>query len=149
MKTGIRWAALGVIAVFLAIQLVPYGRVHTNPPVRREPQWNTPQTRQLAARACFDCHSNETIWPWYSSIAPMSWLVQRDVDQGRRKLNYSEWERSQEEAGESAKTVRKGEMPPWYYPWANLSTAEREALIRGLQATFGSEAKDSDAKRGR
>ena len=149
MKTGIRWAALGVIAVFLAIQLVLYGRVHTNPPVRREPPWDTPQTRQLAVRACFDCHSNETIWPWYSSIAPMSWLVQRDVDQGRRKLNYSEWDRSQEEAGESAKTVRKGEMPPWYYPWANLSTAEREALIRGLQATFGGEAKDGEAKRDR
>lgn len=137
MNVVARWAALVVIGIFLAIQLVPYGRAHTNPPARREPRWDSQQTRQLARRACFDCHSNETVWPWYSSIAPMSWLVQRDVDEGRRKLNYSEWDRPQKEASESAKSVRKGEMPPWYYPWARLSPAERETLVRGLAATFG------------
>jgi len=62
--------------VFIAMQLVPYGHAHTNPPVTGEPKWDSPQTRELAKRACFDCHSNETDWPWYSNIAPVSWLIQ-------------------------------------------------------------------------
>jgi len=104
-----------MLAVGLGIQAVPYGRQHTNPPVVAEPNWDDPQTRALTARACFDCHSNETVWPWYSNVAPISWLVQRDVDEGRRTLNFSEWNRAQKEARESAKTVREGEMPPWIY----------------------------------
>jgi hypothetical protein len=99
--------------------------------------------RQLTKNACFDCHSNETTWPWYSNVAPVSWLAQRDVDEGRRELNYSEFDRSQREASDSAETVQKGTMPPSYYVWlhseAGLSPADRDALIRGLQATFGSE----------
>src|SRR5574340_945670 len=78
-------ATLVVLAGFLLIQLVPYGRNHTNPPVTGEPRWDSPQTRALAARACFDCHSNETKWRWYSNIAPISWLIQRDVDSGRAR----------------------------------------------------------------
>ena len=70
------------------------------------------QTRALAQRACFDCHSNETKWPWYSTIAPVSWLVQRDVEEGRRGLNFSEWGRPHKEANEAASSVEKGEMPP-------------------------------------
>ena len=104
-----------MIVAVLILQLVPYGRRHSNPPVRVEPRWDGPTTRVLAVRACYDCHSNETVWPWYSHVAPVSWLVQRDVDEGRRKLNFSEWDRPQKEAHESAKTVRKGEMPPWFY----------------------------------
>jgi hypothetical protein len=90
-----------------------------------------------------DCHNNETIWPWYTNVAPLSWLAQRDVDEGRRKLNYSEWDRGQREVHESAATVRKGEMPPWFYALpraqARLTPAERRRLIAGLEATFGSE----------
>ncbi len=131
----------GGVAVFAVIQAVPYGRAHRNPPVRVEPAWDSPSTRALAKRACFDCHSNETEWPWYASVAPVSWLTQRDVEAGRRALNYSEWDQRQKEGAESAKTVQKGEMPPWYYtlfqPKARLTSAEREALVRGLQATFG------------
>jgi mono/diheme cytochrome c family protein len=136
-------AALVGVGVLLAIQLVPYGRDHTNPPVRAEPGWDRPQTRALAARACYDCHSNETVWPWYSTIAPVSWLVQRDVDEGRRTLNFSEWDQPQREAHESAKTVRKGEMPPWFYELGvrgpRLTMAERSALAAGLAATVGRE----------
>jgi hypothetical protein len=139
MKGRVRWVLAAVAIVLLGIQLVPYGRAHTNPPGRKEPAWDTAQTRALTVRACFDCHSNETVWPWYSSIAPVSWLVQRDVDVGRRKVNYSEWDRPQEEAAESAETLQKGTMPPWYYPWARLSAAERRALTRGLEQTFGRE----------
>lgn len=130
-----------LVAIALAIQFVPYGHNHTNPPVRREPAWNNPQTRQLAVRACYDCHSNVTVWPWYSNVAPMSWLIQRDVDEGRRELNFSEWDRSQEGATDAAQSVQEGKMPPWYYTAiqtkAQLSPTEIQTLIVGLQATFG------------
>jgi heme-binding protein len=141
LRKSLRFIGIALVVVLVAIQLVPYGRRHTNPPARVEPQWDAPVTRALAVRACYDCHSNETIWPWYSRVAPMSWLAQRDVDEGRRKVNFSEWDRSQKEAPESAKAVRKGEMPPWFYvalhPDARLTAEETQALIAGLEATLG------------
>ena len=103
--------ALALVAVLAAIQLVPYGRAHANPPVLGEPAWDSPETRALAARACFDCHSNQVKWPAYSHVAPVSWLVQRDVDEARAHLNFSEWTRPQEDADEAAEEVREGEMP--------------------------------------
>lgn len=78
LRAWIRWSLLGFIAIVILIQAVPYGRDHLNPPVRAEPQWDSPRTRELSARACFDCHSNETVWPWYSNIAPISWLIESD-----------------------------------------------------------------------
>jgi len=148
LARGLRWLGIGVVVAVLTLQLVPYGRSHTNPAGRVEPRWDTPATRGLAVRACYDCHSNETAWPWYSHVAPLSWLAQRDVDEGRRKLNFSEWDRPQKEARESAKTVRKGEMPPWFYTLiqrdARLGAAEAQALIAGLDATLGT--KDRKAR---
>lgn len=121
------------------MQLVPYGRDHTNPPVSAEPAWDSPQTRALARAACFDCHSNQTHWPWYTSIAPFSWLTQNDVDSGRATLNFSEWDRAQE-ADEVAEVISDGEMPPWYYGLlhsaARLSDHEKQQLIDGLRATL-------------
>jgi len=137
----IRWSLVGTALLFLAIQAVPYGRRHTNPPGRVEPRWDSAATRVLAARACFDCHSNETVWPWYSHVAPLSWLTQRDVDKGRRKLNFSQWDSPQKEARESAKAVRTGKMPPWFYsavhPDSRLAPAEVQALLQGLDGTLG------------
>jgi hypothetical protein len=130
-----RWVVLAGAALLLVIQLVPFGRDHTNPPVRKEPPWNAPETRALAVRACFDCHSNQTDWPWYSNVAPLSWLIRSDVARGRKELNFSEWDRPQREARKAGNTVRRGSMPPWYYPWARLDAAERQALIEGLDAT--------------
>jgi mono/diheme cytochrome c family protein len=131
---------LAVVLGFLAIQLVPYGRNHTNPPVLSEPAWDSAATRATALVTCFDCHSNQTVWPWYSNIAPISWLVQHDVDEGRQALNFSEWGNGQE-GGDSAETVSQGRMPPFSYilthPNAKLSAAEHTAFIRGLVATFG------------
>ncbi len=77
-------------ALFLVIQLLPFGRDHTNPVVVSEPNWDSPATRSLAQRACFDCHSNESVWPWYSNIAPVSWLVYNDVIEGRSQMNFSD-----------------------------------------------------------
>lgn len=126
------WAA----AAAILIQLVPFGRQHTNPPVAREPAWDSPQTRALAKRACFDCHSNETVWPWYASVAPVSWLTQRDVNGGRRHLNFSEWNKPQRHAGHVAEEIRGGDMPPWFYlpmhPEAKLTAEEKAALIAGF-----------------
>jgi mono/diheme cytochrome c family protein len=130
-----------MMALLIAVQFVPYGRNHTNPPVLAEPAWTSAQTRRLFFQACGDCHSNQTAWPWYSSIAPISWLVQRDVEEGRRKFNISEWGRPKNEADEAAETVQKGTMPPWFYvalhPSARLSPIERQEFIAGLIATFG------------
>ena len=135
------WGLVGVFVVMLVIQTIPYGRDHSNPPVRQEPVWDSQQTRALAASACFDCHSNQTNWPWYSNVAPASWLIQRDVDGGRQELNLSEWDRPQPHADHAAEVVQEGEMPPFQYrllhPGARLSSTERQALIQGLEAMFG------------
>ena len=95
MRLFLRLVAI-VAVVLLAIQLVPYGRDHTNPRTVQEIKWNTPATRALAQERCFACHSNLTDWPWYTNIAPVSWLTQHDVEDGRAKLNFSEWQRPQE-----------------------------------------------------
>ena len=142
-----RWLVIGVMAILLLIQAAPYGRDHINPPLNAEPAWDNPRTQELTVRACFDCHSNETVWPWYSYIAPISWLIERDVKEGRRELNFSEWNKAQEEAGEAANTIRKGSMPPWYYPWARLSSAERQDLIQGLERTLGSRQRERRIRR--
>ena len=136
------WSPLVVALVLLiVIQAVPYGGPHTNPPVRVEPSWDSERTRSLAVRVCFDCHSNATAWPWFSRVAPISWLIRRDVDRGRRVVNFSEWDRRQHEATDSARTLRTGEMPPRRYALlrtaSRLSATERQDLIRGLDATFG------------
>ena len=137
------WArsGLALVLMFVAIQFVPYGRDHGNPPVGAEPAWDSADTRALARQACFDCHSNETEWPAYSRVAPVSWLIQRDVSEGRAVLNFSEWQRRQEEATEAAEEVLEGEMPLRSYQLmhahARLGAAERERLARGLERTLG------------
>jgi mono/diheme cytochrome c family protein len=140
------------MAFLLLIQLVPYGRSHTNPAVVAEPAWDSPETRGLFMRACADCHSNQTTWPWYSNVAPISWLLAHDVADGRKDFNISEWGRPKNKGDEAAKEVRKGEMPPWFYtplhPQANLTPAERQRLIAGLVATFGSEGNERDGDEG-
>lgn len=135
------WGGLVVLVSFALAQAVPYGRSHSNRPVTMEPKWDTPRTRALAARACFDCHSNLTKWRWYSNVAPASWLVQRDVDGGRGAFNFSEWNRPQDiGAGDLGEAIRGGSMPPWFYTLmhsdASLTTADKDALIRGLEATL-------------
>jgi hypothetical protein len=141
--------AAGFVA-FMFLQVVPYGHEHTNPPVVLEPQWDSAQTRALARRACFDCHSNETAWPAYADIAPVSWLVQRDVTAGRAVLNFSEWQRPQGEARDAAEAILEGEMPMRIYTLmhahARLTDAERRALAAGLTRTIGGDGpyRDTD-----
>lgn len=114
---------------------------HDNPPVTQEPAWDSPRTRELADVACFDCHSNGTEWKWYTNVAPMSWLTQRDVDEGRHTLNFSEWDKRSYETNGLAEVTREGAMPPWYYlplhPSARLSDSEKQELVDGFVRTFG------------
>jgi mono/diheme cytochrome c family protein len=139
-----RWAprvTFALLAAFALIQLVPYGRAHGNPSVRSQPRWDSARTQALFAQACGACHSNLTKWPWYSDVAPVSWLVQHDVDEGRSRFDVSRWrQQGQPEAGEAAAVVRSGEMPPLQYRLlhkeARLSSAERAALAAGLERTF-------------
>jgi hypothetical protein len=148
-KSLLAVASLAALGLVLVAQVVPYGRNHSNPPIVAEPTWDSASTRGLAERACFDCHSNQTRWPWYSHVAPMSWLVQNHVDEGRSVLNFSEWGRGNSEAGEAAETVREREMPPRSYvllhPAARLTDAEREQLARGLDASLTTTTRQSRA----
>jgi hypothetical protein len=141
MRRAWKWVAAGAVVLFVVIQLVPYGRDHTNPTGGRPISWDSPRTEELMRGACMDCHSNETRWPWYSNVAPVSWLVQRDVDEGRDRLNLST---HAPEVQELIEAIDKGEMPPWQYkpahPAARLSSSEKRELTRGLQATFGATA---------
>jgi hypothetical protein len=131
---------LGVLVFFVLIQFAPYGRDHSNPPVSAEPTWNSADTRDLFVRACANCHSNETVWPWYSHIAPVSWLVQRDVHEARANFNVSRWGSGDNEGDDAAKMLRKNRMPPRVYLLAHaearLSDAEKQRFIVGLEATF-------------
>lgn len=130
-----------LLAVGILIQFIPGGRNHDNPPVTLEPEWDTPETRELLVRACFDCHSNETKWPWYSNVAPFSFVVQKHVDNGRKYLNFSEWNEEQRFADESARAVLEGWMPLNSYLLlhgeAELSQEERQQLGEALKKMFG------------
>ena len=154
MKTFLRPSAILLGSLFILIQFFPYGRDHTDPPVLQEPSWDSPATRATAVRACFECHSNDTAWPWYSNIAPVSWLVYRDLSAGRLHLDFSEWGLRPEvaEGGDESKPhqhnfdvfseqVKSGGMPPFFYLWlhpeARLSASEIETFLLGLQASLG------------
>jgi mono/diheme cytochrome c family protein len=143
LKWIIRLAVLGVV-LFALIQAIPYGRNHKNPTTSREIRWNAPATRSLAKIGCYDCHSDETTWPWYSNVAPASWLVYRDVKEGRSRLNFSEWDKPQDvEIGELVEVVRGGGMPPWQYKIlhgkSRLSKAQREQLAAGIEKTIATD----------
>jgi hypothetical protein len=141
MKKIILGIGIVVVVLGLLIQLIPLPARGNNPPVVSEPNWDSPQTRALVKRACFDCHSNETVWPWYSYVAPVSWLVYNDTMEGRRRMNFSEWNTGfQRNAGEITGIIQEGEMPPAVYlpmhPTARLSAAEKQQLITGLTNTL-------------
>ena len=143
----LKWIGIvlvALVALLVVMQIVPYGRNHTNPPGDVEPVWDSPRTRELAVIACFDCHSNLTKWPWYSSVAPLSWVIQDHVDTGRTVLNFSEWDRTWPLAEQAASQTIRSEMPPRTYkmlhPEARLNANERQELARGLAKTLGIKA---------
>ena len=135
MRKVLRWFLLGILLALIVMQFVPVER--TNPPVEEEVPAPA-NVRAVLHRACYDCHSNETRWPWYSHVAPVSWLVAHDVHEARKHLNFSTWnqynaKRQARKLNEVWEEVDEGEMPLWYYLAihrdAKLS-AEDRALLR-------------------
>ncbi len=126
-----RWLVGAPIALLLLAQLVPVS--HQNPPVERDAE-APPEVKAVLRRACYDCHSHETVWGPHTYVAPISWLAAHDVKEGREELNFSRW--GEEPPGRVAKKLRHvladSEMPPWIYvighPSARLSAADVAAL---------------------
>ena len=124
-----------LVVLLVAMQFVPIAR--TNPPVESD----VPVAAELKAilrRACYDCHSNETRWPWYSRVAPVSWLLANDVKECRREVNFSVWNQYTEnrrarKLKEIVEQLEGNKMPQWYYvlvhPEAKLSASDKEMII--------------------
>lgn len=129
-----------VIMALVAAQFVAVN--YANPPAQGALS-APPRIEATLRRACYDCHSNETRWPWYSDVAPLSWLIIRDVNLGRREVNFSEWSnyypatrrRKLEWMG---RALREEKMPPWSYrlmhPGARLTHADRAALEAWIES---------------
>ncbi|MED5330248.1 MAG: heme-binding domain-containing protein [Planctomycetota bacterium] len=137
---------LVILTAFIASQFAPVSR--TNPPVTGAVDAPAEVTAILT-RSCFDCHSNQTRWPWYASVAPISWLVSHDVEEGREHLNFSEWtgmDPSQQAHAmeEIVEVLDEDEMPLWYYldlhSQARLTDDERALLV-----DWASALQDEDA----
>ena len=100
---------IAIVILLVGIQLILVNR--TNPPVTREIQWDTPATRALAQRACYACHSNQTTWPWYGYVAPVSFLLGDHIDEGRSRLNFSQWDQPNTDLDEVVENIDENEMP--------------------------------------
>jgi hypothetical protein len=112
--------------------------------------------KAILKRACYDCHSHETVWPWYSYVAPVSWWVAKDVHQGREELNFSTWgaystKERVEKMQESREEVEEGAMPPWFYTTAHrdarLSREDRAMLHTWALASLGVRQPDEGHKK--
>jgi hypothetical protein len=131
-----RWFGMAVLVILVALQFKPVDR--SNPPIQSE--LRTPdEVGPLLRRACYDCHSNQTRWPWYSYVAPVSWFVTGHVEHARRHLNFTEWPVSDLEEQEDLfeeihEEVSEGNMPLWSYTLmhrdARLTVAERDLLLQ-------------------
>lgn len=139
-----------LLAVFVAIQFVPVDR--TNPPVNADVS-APPEVKAVLHRACYDCHSNETVWPWYSYVAPASWKVAWDVQEAREHLNLSTWDRYDTQMQtakrqEMWEEVSQGEMPPWFYtpmhPDAKLSADDKMLLREWANGSKGTPPTDEN-----
>jgi hypothetical protein len=139
VKVGV-WVLVAALVVSQAIR-----PAKTNPPARLDASLD-PAIRPLLQRACYNCHSNETVWPWYSNVAPMSWLIASDVSEGRRNVNFSEWGTYPADI-QGHKRYLIGEevggkaMPPWYYTVmhrdSHLSAEERTAITNWTSTVSG------------
>jgi hypothetical protein len=131
----LRWVLLGIALALIVMQFVPVER--SNPPVEAEVP-APPNVRAVLKQSCYDCHSNETVWPWYSHVAPVSWFVAHDVHEARKHLNFSTWnqynpKRQAKKLEEVWEEVDEGEMPLWYYLAIHrdaVLSAEDKALLR-------------------
>ena len=140
--------AAGAVVCVL-IQLVPMSI--KNPPISEDVA-APPQVEAILRRSCYDCHSNQTQWPWYAHVAPVSWLMIRDVNRGREHINFSTWDKYADDPETVIRKLRNidkvmqnGSMPLWYYlpehSIARLSDADRQALEDWVVQSIASEGK--------
>ncbi len=142
-RISLKRLTLAAVGLFLLVQVVPYGRTQSNPPVTRAARWGSARGEQIARESCYDCHSNLTGSHWYSNVAPASWLVMHDVEDGRRALNFSEWDRGQPGLDEVLGQVSSGGMPPLQYRLihraAALSASEQSQLATALSDLYATD----------
>ncbi len=138
-----KYAVLIAVLLLIGIQWIQPDR--KNPPVDAAATFEAvvkpaPQVAAIVQRACYDCHSDSTSWPWYSRIAPVSWLIAGDVREGRARLNFSQWnllgaDMSKRRLKEACREMRKGSMPLWNYklahPRARLTTLDLDTFCSG------------------
>lgn len=141
MKKKWKWILGAVIAVFLLLQFTNPARTNPVAPPEGDLMSTNPPPAQIATllhNACYDCHSDQTRWPWYSHVAPVSWLIASDVRDGRRHVNFSDWPHTHPaRAARLWENIRDEidykDMPPSQYklmhPAARLTTAQRQDLI--------------------
>ena len=133
------------IAVFVVLQLLPFGRIERRPTTAAAP-WPSEESRRIAVAACYDCHSNEPTLEWFDRVAPGSWIVAGHVRDGRHELNFSEWDRDAGEADDAADSIEDGEMPlaeySWLHPEARLTDEERRTLVDALRQLEGADDDD-------
>jgi hypothetical protein len=158
-KKAVLILALGAVVIGVGIQFVPVRDIGSNPPQRFKLD-APPEVEAIMRRACFDCHTNETRWPLYSRLAPGSWLMSRDVHNGRNHLNFSEWgdvdeDERQTDLENAWEQVESGEMPPWFYvfpmhPSAKLSQADKDTLkayfVKNKKPADGADKKKDSKK---
>lgn len=126
----IKKITIAVVVILVAIQLIPVDR--TNPPVSQD--INPPENISAILRtSCYDCHSNETKWPWYSYVAPVSFLVTGDVNKGRKHLNFSEWDKYDEKKREKIAEEMIEEVEVGGMPLSNYTTIHPEAKLDGAK----------------
>ena len=144
------WSVIGLCVGFIIIQFVPVNRA--NPQVEGDFR-SSAEVDSILRRACYDCHSNETVWPWYSHVAPLSWVIAHDVNEGRAALNFSTWnqlspEKQAKGMKESWEEVAEDKMPTWYYvalhPEARLSANDKSVLRSWAGSPAGGEEDEKD-----
>jgi hypothetical protein len=153
MRKVLKLTALAVCVLFISVQFVRPNK--TNSPVDQTRTIETharvtPEVARIFERACKDCHSNQTDWPWYTQVAPVSWYVADHVEHGRRNMNFSEWSTYDREQadwllGAICMTAERGSMPLSSYTRlhraAKLSPADVQTLCAWSQAEQGRLAK--------
>jgi hypothetical protein len=131
-----------LILAFIAVQYIDVG--YTNPPVKADLQAPI-EVKNILKTSCYDCHSNQTKWPWYSKVAPISWMIIDDVNEGRKHLNFSEWgtlysERREELKKKILEELNTDEMPPSKYTFvhrsASLEIIQKNTLKKWLQSSI-------------
>ena len=154
MKRWLKITLIALAVIIVVIQFIPVP--HSNPPVKSDIV-APPAVKTVLVKGCYDCHSNQTTWPWYVHVAPVSWLLWSDVGDGRQKMNFSEWgsyppAQQAKLMRASWKEVSEGDMPPWYYRLmhapSKLSAGDKAILQQWAQSVpappGGEHEKDND-----